>query len=92
MKIYFTESYFMDYSRVGYDSFSITYSLTCSGSEKGSSYSSRWYFLEIDDCFTEEEANHLASEACDLSINKGITVREALKELETKALKKRKSN
>ena len=64
MKIYFTESYFMDYSRVGYDSFSITYSLTCSGSENGSSYSSRWYFLEIDDCFTEEEANHLASEAC----------------------------
>lgn len=92
MKIYFTESYFMDYSRVGYDSVSILHSLeNTHDTEEGSSYSSRWYFLEVDDSFTEEEANKLASEASYLAVSSDISVKEALRQLEAKYLNIKKS-
>lgn len=92
MKIYFTESYFMDYSRVGYNSVSIVHSLkNTMDTEEGSSYSSSWYYLEVDDSFTEEEANKLASEASYLAVNSSMSVREALKQLELKYLNIKKS-
>ena len=82
----------MDYSRVGYDSVSISHSLeNTHDAEEGSSYSSRWYFLEVDDSFTEEEANKLASEASYLAVNSGMSVREALRELESKFLNIKKN-
>ena len=92
MKIYFTESYFMDYSRVGYDSVSISHSLKCSSSEKGSSYFSSWYYIEIDDSFTIEEADKLASDTSYLAINSNISVNEAVRKLEKERLLLKRKN
>ena len=63
MKVYFKEVTTRDYSRVGYDNVSITSSLSPFGTEEGQSANAVWYFVELSDSFTQDEAMKLASKA-----------------------------
>ncbi len=81
MRIYFKEVTFRDYSRVGYDSISISCSLYPYGSEEGHDSTSTWYFIEISDSYTKEEAIKLARAAILKAQDSFISVSEALSTL-----------
>lgn len=83
MKLYFADggSTFQDYSRVGYDSCSLicrtkpfpegTYCVTC----------------EIDDSFTEAEAQQLGDRATSYVVNDGFSIEKAVRHVEAIMLK-----
>ena len=81
MRIYFKEVTFRDHSRVGYDSVSISCSLYPYGTEVGHDSTSTWYFVEISDSYTREEAIRLARAAILKAQDSFISVSEALSAL-----------
>ena len=86
-KLYFADggSTFQDYSRVGYDSCS----LTCSLEPFPKGVYSRT--VEIDDCFTEKEAQWIGDYAtCDV-VNDGKYLDDAVKERAKEMLERKKA-
>lgn len=87
MKIYFADggSTFYDYSRVGYDSCSLicstkpfpagTYSVSC----------------EIDDSFTEKEAQCLGDRATSYVVSDGYSIERAVRHVEAMMLKDKRA-
>jgi len=83
MKIYFTDGgSFQDYSRVGYDSPCIDYGLNPFPNKP-------YYTFDINDCFTEQEAIHIASNATYYLVTRGITLREAVTVAEKEMLQRK---
>ena len=78
MKLYFKEVTTRDYSRVGYDNVSITASPSPFGTEEGQNANTVWYFIEVSDSYTQEEAMKLASKAISKALAEEISVKEAL--------------
>ena len=78
MKVYFKELTTRDYSRVGYDNVSITSSLSPFGTEEGQSANAVWYFVELNNDFTQNDAMKLASKAISKALAEKIGVKEAL--------------
>ena len=88
MKIYFADggSTFRDNSRVGYDSCSLTYSLT--------PFPEGVYqqVCEIDDSFTESEAKYIGTYASIEVVSRGTYLKDAVRQLEQEVLEKKKAN
>ena len=78
MKVYFKEVTTRDYSRVGYDNVSITASSSPFGTEEGQSANAVWYFVELSDAYSKDEAMKLASKAISKALSEEIGVKEAL--------------
>ena len=78
MKIYFKEVTHRDYSRVGYDTVSITCSPFPYGTEEGHDATSVWYFIEVGDAYTQDEALKLAQRAVNKALAEEISLGEAM--------------
>jgi len=88
MKLYFCETTYRDYSRVGYDDVFIDCSLSPYDSEEGSNAASVWYSIEISDSYTSDEAMKLGGKAISLAQNEGISVSEAIMRIDKKTRRK----
>ena len=91
MKVYFKEITTRDYSRVGYENISISCSAFPYGTEEGYDASSVWYFVEISDSYTQDEAMKLANEAISKALAEEISVRDALFSLTNEKRRRKKS-
>ena len=78
MKIYFKEVTTKDFSRVGYDNVSISYSLIPYDTEEGHDANAVWYFIEMPSGISQSEATRLAQSAINKALAEEISVSEAL--------------